>query len=114
MNAGNPQVKLKSLVLRCYAEKDQDGSWFTLCLDLNLYARGDSFEHSRQKLHSVIVSYLKDAIAGPEKEYFGDLVPRRAPLYFWMKYFYILCCVKLRDVTSVRRFIEALPLVPAV
>lgn len=115
MKTRDPQVNLKpnQLVLRCFAERDQDGSWFTMCLDLNLYARGDSYEHARKKLHSVIVAYLKDALAGPEKDYISDLIPRPAPLYFWLRYAFIWCCVKLRNVTNKRKFREFLPLVPA-
>jgi predicted RNase H-like HicB family nuclease len=106
-------VKAKNLVLRCYAEQEQDGSWFSMCLDLNLYARGDSYEHARNKLHNVIGSYLKDALT-IDREYIGDLVMRRAPLYFWLRYFVILCLVRLRKVAGARKFNEALPVIPAV
>jgi len=106
-------MKLNDLVLRCYAEKDGDGTWFAMCLSLNMYARGDNFEQARRKLHSAIASYLKDALT-KDAEYVGDLVPRAAPLYFWMRYAYIWLCVKVRDATTVRKFKEAFPLVPAV
>ena len=83
-------LKLRDLVLRCYAEQEADGTWFTICLALNLYARGDSYEQARQKLHSVIAAYLRDAVT-VDSEHIGDLIPRPAPLYFWLRYAFIWC-----------------------
>ena len=113
MDRASNALNLRNLVLRCYAEKEADGTWFTICLSLNLYARGDSFEQSRHKLHAVISAYLRDALT-VDSEFVGDLIPRRAPLYFWLRYAFIWCCVKIRDVATVRKFKEVLPLVPAV
>jgi hypothetical protein len=108
-------MKLSDLVLRCYAERDEDGTWFAICLPLNLYARGDSFEHARKKLHAVTNAYLREALVGSEKEHVGDLVPRPAPIYFWLRYAFIWCCVHVRrHVETVRKFKESVPLAPAV
>jgi len=107
----NP-MKLKELVLRCFAEREADGSWFAMCLELNLYSRGGSFEEDRKNLHSAISSYLRDAVT-KDREYIADLIPRPAPLYFWLRYLFIWCCVKFRDATAFRKFNEAMPLVPA-
>ncbi len=112
MDRAPKTVKLKNLVLRCYAEREADGSWFTMCLDLNLYARGDSFDHSRKKLHDVISAYLRDSLT-VDSEYVGDLIPRRAPLRFWLRYGFIWCCVQLRNAADVRKFKEPIALVPA-
>ena len=112
-NRSRDEVRLSNLVLRCYAEQEADGSWFAICLSLNLYARGDSYDHARKKLHAVIGSYLKDALT-VDSEYVDDLIPRRAPLYFWLRYALIWCLVQLRDVATMRSFKEYLPLVPAV
>lgn len=106
-------VKPKELVLRCFAELEGDGTWFAMCLDLNLYARGDSMDEARRKLHTLIGSYLKDALT-VDKQYIGDLMPRHAPIYFWFRYFFIWCLVRLHRVTRAVKFKEALPLVPAV
>lgn len=105
-------VKAKNLVLRCYAEQEDDGSWFSICLELNLYARGDTYDQARGKLHAVIASYLKDALT-VDREYAGDLIPRNAPMFFWLRYWFILCLVKLKHVASARKFFETLPLIPA-
>lgn len=113
MDRAPKAVRLRNLVLRCYAEKEADGTWFTICLALNLYARGDSYEHARQKLHAVISAYLRDAVT-VDSEHVGDLIPRPAPLYFWLRYAFIWFCVKVRDAATLRKFKEALPLIPAV
>ena len=89
MDRARNAVKLSDLVLRCYAEKESDGTWFTICLGLNLYARGDSFDQARKKLHEVIAAYLRDA-ATVESEHVEDLVPRRAPLYFYLRYAFVI------------------------
>ena len=81
-------MRLDDLVLRCYAEQDQDGSWFTLCIDLNLYARGENFKEARQKLHEIIRNYLNDAV-GKDARYVSDLIPRKAPLYFIARYYLV-------------------------
>jgi predicted RNase H-like HicB family nuclease len=98
------------LVVRCYAERDRDGSWFAMCLTLNLYARGESFEEVRGKLDRLIRSYLTEAIT-VDRQYYHSLVPRRAPLFFWVKYALAWCMVKLHEA---RRFKLTLPLSPAV
>lgn len=116
MNARDPHAKLNvgDLVLRCYAERDRDGTWFAICLPLNLYARGDSYEQARMKLHHLVRDYIKDALT-VESEHIGDLVPRRAPAYFYLRYALIWCCVHFRrGVESVHKFKEYLPLIPAV
>jgi len=106
-------MKAGDLVLRCYAERERDGTWFAICLDLNLYSRSDSFPEAKRKLHTVVRSYIKDALTS-DSEYIGDLVPRRAPLYFWLRYAYIWCAVKLHNSADGRKFKDYLPLVPAV
>jgi len=76
-------------VLRCYAERDADGTWFAMCLDLNLYARADSPREAQQQLHDAIVAHLEAAneMAPEDKR---DLVPRPAPLRFRLRYAYLL------------------------
>ncbi len=89
-------MKLNDLILRCFAERDNDGSWFVMCLDLNLYARGDSFEEARAKLHGFIKDYFTDAVS-KDVSYFHDLVPRKAPLYFFVRYYLIAIQCLWRD-----------------
>lgn len=57
-----------------------------MCLDLNLYARGDSLDEARQKLHGFIYHYVESALT-KDREYAADLLPRRAPFGFWAQYY---------------------------
>lgn len=116
MDRATGPMHLKQLLLRCFAEKESDGTWFAMCLELNLYARGDSLTEARKKLHAVIVDYLRDAVT-KDREYVGDLIPRRAPLWFYLHYAFIWCCLKIEHVKkeAVHRvkFKEVVPLIPA-
>jgi predicted RNase H-like HicB family nuclease len=106
-------MKPSNLVLRGFAERDEDGSWFAICLELNLYARGDSFEEAKDKLQRLIRTYLSEAV-NEDADYVDDLVPRRAPLYFWLRYATIWCLSRLHQARQQgRRFKIPLPMVPA-
>lgn len=76
-------------VLRCYAEKDADGTWFAMCLDLNLYARADSFQEARDELHQIIVNHVTRVLQLPEDERV-HLLSRPAPLPFRLRYAYLM------------------------
>lgn len=106
-------MKVDDLILRCYAEEDEDGSWFAICLDLNLYARGDSFSEARLNLNKLTRSYLSEAV-NKHAEYIGDLIPRRAPIYFWLRYYFIRALSSIHRLTSKHEFKMPLPLAPAV
>lgn len=79
-------MRPKELVLRCFVQKESDGTWFAMCLDLNLYARGASLQEARDKLRGFVRHYVAAAL-GKDREYVGDLIPRRAPFGFWVKYY---------------------------
>jgi hypothetical protein len=79
-------MKPGQLILRCYGEKKGE-IWQAFCLDLNLAAQGNSFTEVRAKLYCQIESYLYDAIEGEDKQYAEQLLNRKAPLYFWIKYY---------------------------
>lgn len=102
----------KSLVFKCYVERDESDSWFAMCVDLNLYARAASMQLARERLHDEIKTYVAQAYT-VDREHFADLIPRRAPLRFWLKYY---SGKALGNVTSRRptqRFNETVPLEPA-
>ncbi|UVT20103.1 MAG: DUF1902 domain-containing protein [Nitrospira sp.] len=104
-------MKINDLILRCYAEEEKDGTWFAICLDLNIYARGDSYEEARTKLNKLAICYLREAIE-EDSQYFDDLVPRRAPLGFWMRYVYGKV-LSLFSENSTHGFTMHLPMIPA-
>lgn len=74
--------------LQCYAERSRDGSWFAMCLDLNLYARGDNLLEVREQLHQIITEYI-DLVNGYPEPDRDSLLHRSAPARFWA-HFYML------------------------
>jgi hypothetical protein len=105
-------MKPSDLILRCYAEQEPDRTWFGICIDLNLAAEGDSFEEVRGKLHAMIHDYLAEALT-VDGQYIGDLIPRKAPVYFRVRYHVIAWLARFRKAAVRRLFTEHLPLVPA-
>lgn len=105
-------MKPNDLILRCLAMRDDDASWFAICLDLNLYARADSFDEVKAKLNAFIREYLQEALT-VDADHIGDLIPRRAPLYFWLLYFAAWCKHSLHRATQAKKFTLHLPVVPA-
>ncbi|MBW2167487.1 MAG: hypothetical protein JRG74_15810 [Deltaproteobacteria bacterium] len=75
----------KQTTLRCYAEK-KDDIWQAFCIDLNLAVQGETQDEVRAKLHQQIVSYLHDALEGDDKKYAAQLLNRKAPIGFRVKY----------------------------
>jgi len=82
-------VNSSGVLLRCYAERESDGTWFAMCLDLNLYARADTAQDAQQNLHQIIVDYL-DAVRDMPEQDRRALLPRPAPLRFRLRYAYLL------------------------
>lgn len=102
-------MKPSQLMLRCYAEQ-VNHQWQAFCLDLNLAAQGDSFDEAEAKLKDMICEYVFDALAGEDQKYADQLLNRRAPWSFWIKYYYIRTFSKVMKAREV--FKEPLPLTP--
>ncbi len=98
------------LVLRCYAEEEAPCLWAAACIDLNLAVQGETYREVRRKLNDQIDSYLYDAMVGEDREYVEQLVPRRAPVKFFLKYYRIH--LKLFVRRKVRDFLRVVPLQP--
>ncbi len=88
------KMKLDDLKLQCYAEKDAEGDWFAICLNLNISTSASSYKEAKDKLESMIKEYISEAIT-EDKEYIGDLIPRHAPLNFYISYYYYLIVDRL-------------------
>lgn len=104
-------------VLRCYAERDSDGTWFAMCLDLNVYARADSANEAQRQLHEIIEDHL-EAVREMPAEDRRELVPRPAPLRFRLRYAYLLAKAVIGAIfhrrppsggSPFRKFDEAMP-----
>jgi predicted RNase H-like HicB family nuclease len=72
-------------VVRCFAHRRRDGTWYANCIDLCLDSSGASLEEAKEMLHDAIIAYLTTVYnKGWEKE----LVPRPSSLdmhlcYYW-------------------------------
>jgi len=94
-----------NLKLRGFSQKEPDGSWLAVCIDLNLVAQGDSQKESREKLHNMISGYLEEALTEDEK-YFDDLVPRKSPFICLVRYYWIALLSKITHHSSQQFFTE--------
>lgn len=84
----------RTLVLRCFAERDDDGSWLAICLDLNLYSRGRSAEEVEQRLHQAIGEYVELVRTYPAEDR-ERLMARPAPWRFRARYAWLLAQASL-------------------
>jgi hypothetical protein len=57
-----------------------------VCLDLSLYAEGDTTADVRAQLESQVISYMSYIL---EKGVEDEMFPRRAPGRYWLRYFVI-------------------------
>nr|VFK47410.1 MAG: hypothetical protein BECKTC1821E_GA0114239_10841 [Candidatus Kentron sp. TC]VFK48559.1 MAG: hypothetical protein BECKTC1821D_GA0114238_10621 [Candidatus Kentron sp. TC]VFK61896.1 MAG: hypothetical protein BECKTC1821F_GA0114240_10651 [Candidatus Kentron sp. TC] len=76
----------RSKLLHCYVEK-KEGIWQAFCLDFTLAAQGESRDDSIKKLELMIEEYVHDAVYGENKKHAKQLLSRRAPLVYWVKYY---------------------------
>ena len=107
-------MKPNKRMLRCYGER-KGNIWQAFCVDLNLAVQGNSLQEVQSKLHQQVSSYLYDALEGEDKEYAEQLLNRKAPLYFWIKYYYckLLCGFDGARKDFCRIFDETMPLIPS-
>ena len=107
----------RDLVIRCYVEQEPDGSWFAMCIDLNLCAQGDSLDATKQRLHAIILDYIDSAMR--EHQDSPHLLRRRAPLRFVIRYHSIALSWNLEQwihrerLRRQERYEQAVPMVPA-
>lgn len=107
-------VKPCQMLVRCLFERDGD-QWLGFCLDFTLVAQAASLDEVHRKLDEQIRSYVHDALAGEDRDYADDLMTRRAPPRYWVKFYAVLAMQSLRHRMSRSRQAvrEPLPMVPA-
>jgi hypothetical protein len=107
-------MKPRELLVKCLFERDGD-QWLGYCLDFTLVTQADSLPEAHRKLEEQVRSYVSDATVGEDREYAQDLLTRRAPLKYWLKFYAVLAQQALRHRTSRKRqaVCEPLPMVPA-
>jgi hypothetical protein len=108
-------MKPIDLKLRCYAEHEENTTWFAICIDLNLAAQADTFEEARAKLHTMVRDYVMEALT-VDAQYIEDLIPRKAPWPFLLRHYRLSLLERFHKATretATRLFTEHLPLIPA-
>jgi hypothetical protein len=86
----------KQLTLKCYAKKEE-AQWVAVCIDLSLAAQADSSKEAIEKLESMMLTYVNDAL-NQHKEYAGQLLSRKAPLAQRLFYYQALSFYFLRKI----------------
>lgn len=87
----------ESFSFRCFAELQGD-QWVALCIDLELAAQADSYGEVRRKLQHMIQTYVYDAVVGVDREHREILMARKAPLWYFAKYYYLVALSYLHGV----------------
>ena len=65
--------------IMCYAMA-REGRWQAVCLDFDLMVEGCSLKEVKERLNSMVISYIDDALAEAEPAR-SQLLNRRAPLH---------------------------------
>lgn len=86
----------KQLTLRCYAKKEGN-HWVAVCIDLSLAAQADSSKEAIEKLESMMLSYVNDAL-NKHKEYADQLLSRKAPFSQILFYYRALFVYRLSKI----------------
>lgn len=76
-----------SLLLRVYGERSA-GQWTLMCLDFSLAVQSDDLNEAKRLLTEQMVMYVRDAIIGEDREHAAVLLKRRAPLKYWVKFYW--------------------------
>jgi hypothetical protein len=71
--------------LRCIAYPKGE-RYVGICLDLSLFADGDTIEDVRAQIESQAISYMSYMV---EKGVEDEMFPRRAPVSYWLRYLVI-------------------------
>ena len=85
-------MRATDLVVRCYAEQ-RNGHWEAYCIDLCLAVQAGTRDEAVYKLHQQLHDYVREALAGDDSEFAPQLLKRKAPLYYILRYNWL----KFRD-----------------
>ncbi len=66
-----------------------------ICLNFNLAAQSNNINDLRKKLDSQVKSYIYDATQGEDSEHREYLLSRRAPIKYWVMYYFAKLLNKL-------------------
>ena len=80
-------MRANNLLLRVYGERSA-GQWTLMCLDFSLAVQSDNLHEAKKLLAAQIVMYVRDATVGEDSEHAEILLRRRAPLKYWVKFYW--------------------------
>lgn len=100
-------MKPKAFLLRILGHKEGN-QWTVMCLDFSLAAQANTYEEAHRLLRAQIESYIKDIFGGPDAEFAETLLNRRAPLKYWLIFYFYrtLQALRLDGVPSSRHLAE--------
>jgi hypothetical protein len=96
-----PRIVLKGYILR-----REDGHCDGVCLTLNLVVQGNTMDETERKLNTLMRDYLMDA---RKDGTWDDLVPRRAPLHYYLHYYYLNLLMHFDRLKDFKLFVESAP-----
>jgi hypothetical protein len=97
---------LRHIVLTSYIHRTKAGKCEGVCLTLNLVVRGNTMHDTEEKLRTLTTAYLLDA---QKSGNWRDLVPRRAPLYYYAQYYYLVLLAHFDRLKDFKLFVESAP-----
>lgn len=105
-------MRADQLLIRVYAE--QEGKqWSLVTLDFGLAAQAETFAEAKNLLEIQIREYLQDALVGQDREYAEQLLSRRAPAVYWIKYYLVRFLGKFSSGGGPKAFKKSMSLTPA-
>ena len=107
-------MKPNNLILKIYGEH-KDNQWSLISLDFSLAAQADTLEEASAILQSQIKEYLIEALNGQDKEFSVSLLRRKAPLKYWVMWWFGTCKFHLfnKKGEDHRAINETLNMIPA-
>lgn len=102
-------IPISNLVLRCYGNRIRPGSWYGVCLDLNIAVEAESPEQLKKKLYEQITSYVDSVLDTDDHSSIPDLFCRKAPLHDWLKYYCIKSLISIGELKNRLVFKEFIP-----
>ena len=102
----------KSIRVHIYGRRDIDGQWTLMCLDFDLSAQDASLKEAEVKIRSQVSSYLRDA-NGIDKRHAQGLLNRRAPLRFWLMFYFYRLRLWIKNSREKRIGTHVAALIPA-
>jgi hypothetical protein len=100
----------ENLVLRCYGHKQTDGTWYGVCLNLNIAIEANSTDELKQKMADAIVSYIETVYDTEDRASIAELLCRKAPFSDWFVYGVMRIMFFVKQLSDNITFKETIPI----